>query len=198
MRFQCLYIEQWHRLLMFSAVILTIAGSVMIYIHSGGFIFGSPGETHMWFGFATVVLALLQPIGAFFRPHPGTSRRSIFNWLHWLAGNSAHILSSEYHKLGLSSRGCNLARIFSSSLRISIFLKAEFGTDFCEISEFLYLNVPSTLRRIRFFEFHNQGYFQVSQKILIWQLWDRWKYSKIKEINRAHYNCEIFKSQSRT
>lgn len=92
----CFSTLQWHRLSMFSAVILTLVGSTMIYIHSGGFIFGSPGETHMWFGFATVVLAVLQPIGAFFRPHPGTSRRSIFNWLHWLAGNSAHILSSEH------------------------------------------------------------------------------------------------------
>ncbi|KAJ8960122.1 hypothetical protein NQ318_003841 [Aromia moschata] len=33
-----------------------------------------------------------QPIGAYFRPHPGTPKRFIFNWAHWLVGNSAHIV----------------------------------------------------------------------------------------------------------
>ena len=28
-----------------------------------------------------------------FRPHPGSKRRALFNWTHWLGGNIAHILA---------------------------------------------------------------------------------------------------------
>ena len=36
---------------------------------------------------------ILQPIMAFFRPHPGASGRSLFNWAHWGVGNTALILA---------------------------------------------------------------------------------------------------------
>ena len=29
---------------------------------------------------------------AYFRPHPETSKRWIFDWLHWFVGNSAYLL----------------------------------------------------------------------------------------------------------
>lgn len=79
---------------MFLTVVLSISGGVLIYIYSGGIVTG-PGETHAWLGFITSTLAFLQPIGALFRPHPDSSRRPIFNWLHWLMGNTAHVLASE-------------------------------------------------------------------------------------------------------
>ena len=79
---------------MFLVVVLTIAGVVLIYIYSDGIVTG-PGETHALLGFITAILAFLQPIGAMFRPHPDSSRRPIFNWLHWLVGNSAHVIASE-------------------------------------------------------------------------------------------------------
>ncbi|VVC86910.1 unnamed protein product [Leptidea sinapis] len=41
--------------------------------------------------------------GAYFRPHPGTNKRPIFNWAHWLLGNSAHILGTSTFSLPLYS-----------------------------------------------------------------------------------------------
>ena len=35
----------------------------------------------------------LQILGALLRCHPGTSKRWLFNLLHWLGGNVAHILA---------------------------------------------------------------------------------------------------------
>ena len=32
---------------------------------------------------------LIQPVMAYFRPHPGTEHRPIFNWAHFLVGNLA-------------------------------------------------------------------------------------------------------------
>lgn len=78
---------------MFITWILTISGAICIYIYSGGIVQG-PGETHALLGFITNLLAFLQPIGALFRPSPDSSRRPIFNWLHWLIGNAAHIFAS--------------------------------------------------------------------------------------------------------
>ena len=44
-------------------------------------------------GFATILCACIQPVMAYFRPHPDTSKRWVFNWLHWFVGNSAYVLA---------------------------------------------------------------------------------------------------------
>ncbi|XP_041972011.1 putative ferric-chelate reductase 1 homolog [Aricia agestis] len=81
----------YHRILMVITWLLTMAGFVVILIEVGGY--STTGDNpHAITGLVTVILCFLQPIGAFFRPHPGTKTRPIFNWLHWLAGNAAHIL----------------------------------------------------------------------------------------------------------
>lgn len=79
---------------MFLAFVLTVAGVVLIYLEVGG-ISGGPAQTHAILGIITVVLTVLQPFGAYFRPHPESSRRPIFNWLHWFIGNAAHIVASK-------------------------------------------------------------------------------------------------------
>lgn len=80
---------------MFLTWILTIAGVILIYKYSDGFITG-PGETHMLLGFVTTFLVFIQPIVATCRPSPDSSRRPIFNWFHWFVGNAAHIVASVY------------------------------------------------------------------------------------------------------
>ncbi|KAK9877469.1 hypothetical protein WA026_018577 [Henosepilachna vigintioctopunctata] len=80
----------WHRLLMFATWLLTIAGFVLIWVELKSW---SERNPHAILGTLTTILCFLQPIGAFFRPHPGSSKRPIFNWLHWLGGNVAHILA---------------------------------------------------------------------------------------------------------
>ncbi|XP_055603210.1 putative ferric-chelate reductase 1 homolog isoform X2 [Uranotaenia lowii] len=79
----------WHRFMMVITWTLTIAGFIIIFVDLGRW---SPSP-HAFVGLATTIICFLQPIGAYFRPHPGTKRRPVFNWLHWLGGNLAHILA---------------------------------------------------------------------------------------------------------
>lgn len=81
----------WHRFLMVLTWVLTMAGFVIIFVEIGGW--SQVDNPHAILGTVTTVLCFLQPIGAYFRPHPGTKRRSLFNWLHWLGGNLAHIIA---------------------------------------------------------------------------------------------------------
>ncbi|XP_045455053.1 putative ferric-chelate reductase 1 homolog [Melitaea cinxia] len=81
----------YHRILMVLTWVLTMVGFILILVEVGGW--QDTGDNpHAITGIITVVLCFIQPIGAFFRPHPGTKHRPLFNWLHWLIGNSAHIL----------------------------------------------------------------------------------------------------------
>ncbi|XP_062543328.1 putative ferric-chelate reductase 1 homolog isoform X2 [Armigeres subalbatus] len=81
----------WHRFLMVLTWALTVAGFVIIFVEIGGW--SKVDNPHGILGVVTTVLCFLQPIGAYFRPHPGTKRRPLFNWLHWLGGNLAHIIA---------------------------------------------------------------------------------------------------------
>ncbi|CAG2056667.1 unnamed protein product, partial [Timema podura] len=81
----------WHRLLMLLVWSLTIAAFVLIFVELKSW--SSEDNPHAILGTVTTLLAFFQPIGALFRPHPGSRRRPIFNWLHWLLGNMAHILA---------------------------------------------------------------------------------------------------------
>ncbi|XP_058054768.1 putative ferric-chelate reductase 1 homolog isoform X2 [Anopheles bellator] len=81
----------WHRFLMVLTFILTVAGIVVIFVEIGGW--SQVRNPHAILGIVTSVLCFLQPIGAFFRPHPGSSKRPIFNWVHWLGGNLAHVIA---------------------------------------------------------------------------------------------------------
>lgn len=81
----------WHRFLMVLTWVLTMAGFVIIFVEIGGW--SQVDNPHAILGVVTTVLCFLQPIGAYFRPHPGTKRRPLFNWLHWLGGNLAHIVA---------------------------------------------------------------------------------------------------------
>lgn len=74
--------------------ILTVAGFVLIFVELKAW--STETNPHAYLGVATTILCFLQPIGAFFRPHPGASKRKFFNWIHWFVGNSAHILASKY------------------------------------------------------------------------------------------------------
>jgi len=72
---------------------LTISAFVLIFVHLKDW--SAEDNPHAILGCATTALAFVQPIGAAFRPHPDSRRRPIFNWLHWLVGNVAHILGSK-------------------------------------------------------------------------------------------------------
>lgn len=73
---------------------LTIAAFVLIFVELGDW--SAEDNPHAILGTITTILCFLQPFGALFRPAPSSSKRPIFNWLHWLIGNVAHILASEF------------------------------------------------------------------------------------------------------
>merc|ERR1719369_1919673 len=85
---------QAHMLFMDCAVVLTVAAMVVIVIEVGVDplnIQHLSMNAHPVIGLICVILAIIQPIMAAFRPHPGDSGRKIFNWAHWGVGNMAYV-----------------------------------------------------------------------------------------------------------
>ncbi|RZB38617.1 ferric-chelate reductase 1 -like, partial [Asbolus verrucosus] len=80
----------WHRMFMVLTWALTMTGFILIFVELKAW--SAERNPHAILGTITTVICFLQPIGAYFRPHPGTPRRPIFNWIHWLGGNVAHII----------------------------------------------------------------------------------------------------------
>lgn len=78
---------------------LTMAGFIIIFVELQAW--STESNPHAILGLITTIICFLQPIGAYFRPHPGTPKRAIFNWIHWLGGNVAHILASKFNDLFL-------------------------------------------------------------------------------------------------
>jgi len=81
----------WHRICMVLTWVLTLAAFVIIFVEIKGW--SQADNPHAILGVITTALCFFQPIGAFFRPHPGSKRRPLFNWVHWLGGNLAHIFA---------------------------------------------------------------------------------------------------------
>lgn len=82
----------WHRFFMVLVWLLTLAGFVLIFLELGAWT-SDTRNPHAILGVVTTVLCFFQPIGAAMRPAPSSPKRPLFNWLHWLAGNAAHILA---------------------------------------------------------------------------------------------------------
>lgn len=70
---------------------LTMVAFVLIFVQLKGW--SGEKNPHALLGTITTVICFLQPIGAMFRPAPNAPSRPLFNWVHWLGGNVAHILS---------------------------------------------------------------------------------------------------------
>ncbi|XP_025833870.1 putative ferric-chelate reductase 1 homolog [Agrilus planipennis] len=81
----------WHRNLMVITWALTVVAFILIFIELKAW--STESNPHAILGIFVTILCFVQPIGAYFRPHPGTAKRPIFNWLHWGGGNAAHILA---------------------------------------------------------------------------------------------------------
>ncbi|KAM7431939.1 DOMON domain-containing protein frrs1L [Porites harrisoni] len=58
-----------HRTLMIITLLLTITGTIVIFVFIDGY--SSSAQPHPSLGIVTIALALIQPIMAAFRPHPG-------------------------------------------------------------------------------------------------------------------------------
>ncbi|XP_028392495.1 putative ferric-chelate reductase 1 [Dendronephthya gigantea] len=71
---------QFHRLIMGIAVLFTIVAIIIIFTDKGGW--SESAGAHGKLGIVVMVLAIIQPTIAFFRPHPRKPRRVLFNWFH--------------------------------------------------------------------------------------------------------------------
>lgn len=80
-------------MLMVLTWLLTMVAFVLIFVELKDW--SAERNPHAILGTVTTILCFFQPIGAYFRPHPGTQKRFIFNWAHWLVGNVAHIIASK-------------------------------------------------------------------------------------------------------
>lgn len=83
----------WHRLLNSLTVLLTIAGLVVIFLQIQDWSQVWKTNYHPILGIIAASLAILQPIMAAFRCHPGTPKRPVFNVLHFCVGNAAYVLA---------------------------------------------------------------------------------------------------------
>jgi len=87
-------LDRWfqvHRFLMVLVVALSVAATIFILYETGiDPLRRIEINAHPVIGLVCVILALIQPIMAAFRPHPGDSGRKLFNWAHWGVGNLAH------------------------------------------------------------------------------------------------------------
>uniref|UniRef100_A0A674B7G2 Ferric chelate reductase 1 n=1 Tax=Salmo trutta TaxID=8032 RepID=A0A674B7G2_SALTR len=82
---------QVHRGLMILTVLLTCVAFTLPFIYRGGW--SKRAGAHPYLGCTVLTLALLQPIMATLRPPPDSSRRWVFNWLHWGVGTVAEIMA---------------------------------------------------------------------------------------------------------
>ncbi|CAM9106800.1 unnamed protein product [Lampetra fluviatilis] len=63
---------------------------------------------HPVVGCVVVALAVVQPIMASVRPHPGEPRRSLFNWAHWATGTAARTAAVAAMFLGVDMTSLDL------------------------------------------------------------------------------------------
>ncbi|XP_054708724.1 putative ferric-chelate reductase 1 homolog isoform X2 [Uloborus diversus] len=81
-----------HRGLMIAALTFVVIAFIVIFVHLDGWNYENKNP-HAILGCIATAFGLFQPIMAAFRPAPDNPKRPIFNWLHWIVGNSAQLIA---------------------------------------------------------------------------------------------------------
>ncbi|XP_049472705.1 ferric-chelate reductase 1 [Panthera uncia] len=97
---------QVHRTLMLTTTALTCIAFVLPFIYRRGWSWYA--GYHPYLGCIVMVLAVLQPLLAAFRPPLYDPRRQMFNWTHWSMGTAARIIAVAAMFLGMDLPGLNL------------------------------------------------------------------------------------------
>nr|XP_014346259.1 PREDICTED: putative ferric-chelate reductase 1 isoform X2 [Latimeria chalumnae] len=97
---------QVHRTLMMFTVLLTCTAFVLPFIYRGGW--SKHAGAHPFLGCTVMILTVLQPIMAVFRPLPQNPRRIIFNRAHWGTGTVARIIAVAAMFLGMDLQELDL------------------------------------------------------------------------------------------
>ncbi|XP_023215953.1 putative ferric-chelate reductase 1 homolog [Centruroides sculpturatus] len=96
-----------HRAFMVTAVLMIVTAFILVFVYLKQWT--NKATTHAILGCVATGFAVLQPIGALFRPGPTDSKRPIFNWLHWMGGNAGFISASKY-SINFNNAGCSAQR----------------------------------------------------------------------------------------
>ncbi|KAL8582083.1 hypothetical protein ACOMHN_004003 [Nucella lapillus] len=97
-----------HRGCMITVAVMTVIGVVVMFVQCKGYcqIPQLPGKSH-WplhppLGLLVLILTIINPIMAVFRPAPKAPNRFVFDWSHWGLGVLAWIMASFAILIGLS------------------------------------------------------------------------------------------------
>ncbi|CAG5129105.1 unnamed protein product, partial [Candidula unifasciata] len=109
-----------HRAFMGTTTLLTLAAFILILIEAKGYSYipEVSGKTyrliHPPLGLVVIVLVLVNPLMALFRPSAKSPARTVFNWGHWTCGMLAWILSLLLMVIGLdlSKSGADVEAIY--------------------------------------------------------------------------------------
>ncbi|BFY99947.1 hypothetical protein BsWGS_02987 [Bradybaena similaris] len=109
-----------HRMFMGTTTLLTLTAFIVILIEAKGYSYipDVPGKTyrliHPPLGLVVVVLAMVNPLMALFRPDLKSPSRKVFNWGHWGCGMLAWLLSLLLMVIGLdlNKSGADVEAIF--------------------------------------------------------------------------------------
>ena len=108
-----------HQVFMTLAVLLTVVSFIVIVSGVGFYpypFYLIQKNPHPAVGLTCIVCALIQPVMAFFRPHPGTSKRWMFDWGHWLVGNLAFLFAVVTLFLAVDLPPAHLPKVMSKVL----------------------------------------------------------------------------------
>ncbi|KAJ8376113.1 hypothetical protein SKAU_G00066930 [Synaphobranchus kaupii] len=105
---------QVHRALMVLTVLLTSVAFILPFIYRGGW--SQHAGAHPYLGCTVMVLAVIQPLMAVFRPPPDSTRRYIFNWMHLGAGTIAEIIAVVAIFLGIHQQALLLPGPWSTGI----------------------------------------------------------------------------------
>ncbi|XP_067036891.1 ferric-chelate reductase 1-like isoform X2 [Acropora muricata] len=97
-----------HRVLMTTTVLLTVTGTILIFVKVKGW--SSGAGAHPICGMIAIILAVIQPIMAALRPSPNAPKREIFNWSHRIVGTVALVMAVVSIYLGLNQNQVGLGK----------------------------------------------------------------------------------------
>jgi len=97
-----------HRVLMTTTVLLTVTGTILIFVKVKGW--SSGAGAHPICGMIAIILAVIQPIMAALRPSPNAPKRGIFNWSHRIVGTVALVMAVVSIYLGLNQNKIGLGK----------------------------------------------------------------------------------------
>uniref|UniRef100_A0A4W4FJA4 Ferric-chelate reductase 1a n=1 Tax=Electrophorus electricus TaxID=8005 RepID=A0A4W4FJA4_ELEEL len=105
---------QFHRALMILTVLLTCTGFILPFIYRRGW--SKRAGSHPYLGCTVMLLAVIQPIVALFRPAADSSRRYIFNWVHLGTGTVAQVIAVVAIFLGIHQQALLLPAPWTTGL----------------------------------------------------------------------------------